>query len=212
MAFAGPDEQDLYSLQLDGGELTVCLANIARDYKRDGDAEAIRRFVDRTLKTCALPGWERAESLLFFSAEPSDHQFGDTIHWGVSDSVSKVLVLTDLQESKITWVTPGMLKNWGASQETAVAVAERNMDRLLEDKEPELAGEIDGMPLGMIPVDSVFKASVIFAPDFKQFILQKLDWPVLAVIPCRDFIYVLSEKDKALLNQVGAVVQREYRE
>ncbi len=105
-----------------------------------------------------------------------------------------------------------MLQDWGVSEDAAVAAAGINMDRLLQGKELELAGEIDGMSLGMVPVDSVFKASVIFAPGFKRFVSQKLDWPVLAVIPCRDFIYVLAEKDKALLNRMGDVVQREYRE
>jgi hypothetical protein len=63
----------------------------------------------------------------------------------------------------------------------------------------------------MIPVQSVFKASTIFSPNFKEFVKDDLGWPVLAVIPCRDFIYVLPEKDKALLNRMGGVVQNEYR-
>jgi hypothetical protein len=67
------------------------------------------------------------------------------------------------------------------------------------------------MNLGMVPINSVFKASTIFASNFKEFASKKFEWPVLAVIPCRDFIYILSEKDKALLNRMGAVVQREYR-
>ena len=212
VSFSGPDAQGLYKLESESGRLTVSLENIARNYKRDGEPEAIIRFIDQTLSTFVLPKWEQAKTLLYFSAEPSDHQFGSTIRWPVSESVSKVLALTDLQEGKITWITPKMLTEWGVSQETAVKVAEANMDRLLQDKEPELAGEIDGKLLGMIPVDSVFKASTIFAPSFKGFISRKLAWPVLVVIPCRDFIYVLPEKDKALLDKMGAVVLREYRQ
>ena len=71
---------------------------------------------------------------------------------------------------------------------------------------------IDGMRLAMVPLDSVFKASVILAPNFKDFVAQELEWPVLAAIPCRDFIFVLSEKDTALLQRMGGVVQREFRE
>lgn len=212
VSFTGPDAQGLYKLESDFGRLTVNLENIAKNYERDGDPEAIIRFLDQTLSAFVLPEWEQAKSLLYFSAEPSDHQFGRTIRWPVSESVNKVLVLTDLQEGKITWITPGMLTEWGVSQEVVVKAAEANMDRLLQDKEPELVGEIDGKVLGMIPVDSVFKASTIFAPSFKGFISRKLDWPVLVVIPCRDFVYVLSEKDKALLDKMGAVVQREYRQ
>jgi hypothetical protein len=212
VSFTGPDDQGLYKLELERGVVTVTLDNIARNYERDGDPEAIGRFVDQILAAFVLPEWERAKSLLFFSAEPSDHKFGDTIRWQVSESVCKVLVLTDLQEGRITWVTPNMLGDWGISQEVAVESARANMDKLLQGIEPEIAGEIDGMPIGIIPLGSVFKAATIFAPGFKAFISKKLEWPVLAVIPCRDFIYIISEKDKALLNRMGAVVQREYRQ
>ena len=85
------------------------------------------------------------------------------------------------------------------------------MNRLLDGKRLEVQ-KIDGMKLGLVPITSVFKASIIFAPNFRTFVSTELEWPVLAVLPCRDFIYVLSEKDKALLNRMGAVVQREYRE
>lgn len=212
VVFSGPDEEGLYKLQLGKGSVTVCLENIAREYARDGDPRAIERFVDTTLATFTVPEWARAKTLLFFSAEPSDHQFGDTVRWQVSDSVCRVLVLTDLQESKITWVTRSMLEEWHVNEAEAVAAAGANMDRLLEGKEPELGEEIDGVRLGMVPIDSVFKASIVFAPGFKSYVSKKMAWPVLAVIPCRDFIYILSEKDKALLNRMGAVVQREYRE
>ncbi len=100
VAFTGPDDQGLYKLQSGDGKLTVSLENIARNYERDGDPEAIHRFVDQTLRAFDLPEWERAQALLFFSVEPTDHQFGDTIHWSVSGSTSKVLVLTDLQEAR----------------------------------------------------------------------------------------------------------------
>ncbi len=212
VAFSGPDKEGLYKLQLEKGIVTVCLENAARDYARDGDPKAIARFVDATLATFAVPGWARAKPLLFFSAEPSDHQFGDTVRWQVSDSVCRVLVLTDLQERTVTWVTRKMLDEWRVNEADATAAAAANMDRLLEGREPELGREIDGMRLGMVPVESVFKASVIFAPGFKSYVSKKMAWPVLVVIPCRDFVYILSEKDKALLDRMGSVVQREYRE
>jgi hypothetical protein len=212
VSFSGPDAQGLYEVRIAGTDLTISINNIARDYSRSSDSKIVEQFVDRVLATRAVPPWEQAKPLMFFSAEPADHQFGDSIHWSVTDKVSRVLVVTDLNEGTVTWVTPGMLKNWHVSQDEAVQAASTNMNRLLEGKQPELAGAIDGMSLGVVPVNSVFKASTIFAPNFKEFATKKLGWPVLAVIPCRDFIFVLSEKDKALLNRMGAVVQKEYRQ
>lgn len=212
VSFSGPDAQGLYKLRVGPTDLTVSTENISRDYARSSDPKIIERFVDRVLATGVVPAWEQARSLLFFSAEPADHQFGDTIHWTVSEKVCRVLVVTDLHEGTITWVTPDMLKNWHVSQDEALQAASTNMNRLLDGKQLELTGAIDGMSLGMVPVDSVFKASTIFAPNFKEFVSKQLGWPVLVVIPCRDFIFVLSEKDKALLKRMGGVIQKEYRQ
>jgi hypothetical protein len=121
------------------------------------------------------------------------------------------VVLTDSSEGRITWLTPSTLAKWGTTREEIETAASENMDRLLAGKRLEVH-EIDGMKVGMVPLDSVFKASEIFAPGFKTFVASDLEWPVLAVLPCRSFIYVFSEKDKALLNRMGAVAQREYRE
>jgi uncharacterized protein YtpQ (UPF0354 family) len=211
VAFSGPDSDGLYKVQTERGELTVSLDNISRNHERDGDPESVVRFVDQVLSTFVLPTWDRAQSLVYFSAEPSDHDFGETVRRPVSDGVAKVLVLTDLKEGKITWLTPADLAKWNVSQDQIEQAASGNLSRLLDDKRLEVE-EIDGMKLAMVPVESVFKASVIFASDFKSFVTNQLEWPVLVVIPCRDFIYVLSEKDKALLNRMGAVVQREYWE
>jgi len=69
---------------------------------------------------------------------------------------------------------------------------------------------VDGSALGMVPVDSPYKASVIFADAFKPLVESVLGWPVLAVLPCRDFIYVVADKSP-LVGRLGAVVVKEYR-
>jgi hypothetical protein len=210
IAFSPPDKEGLYRVQTDRGEVIVNLENIARDYQRDGDPKSVIHFVDRVLKTSEFPRWEIAQSLVYFSAEPSDYDFRDTIRETISDKVCRVLVLTDVDEGKVTWLTPSSLSRWGVTRAQVEAAASNNMNRLLDGKRLEVE-VIDGMKLGMVPITSVFKASIIFAPNFKTFVSTDLEWPVLAVLPCRDFIYVISEKDKALLDRMSAVVQREYR-
>jgi hypothetical protein len=106
-------------------------------------------------------------------------------------------------------VTPRDLRRWRASKAKAHTIADQNQSRLLEQIALQV-DTIDGMSLGMVPLASGLKASVIFAANLKPFVAQ-LGWPVLAVIPCRDFIYLIAEKDQALLGRMGTVVQREYR-
>jgi hypothetical protein len=72
--------------------------------------------------------------------------------------------------------------------------------------------DVHGAKLGMIPVSSVFKASVLFAPAFRAYVEPVLGWPVLATVPCRDFIYVIPESDQELLGAMGRVIQQEFRE
>src|SRR5690242_7802399 len=71
----------------DGGTLLVSLDNIAREFERDRDAALIERFVDRVLSPLEVPGWERARSQIYWSAERFDNDFGDTLRETVSDTV-----------------------------------------------------------------------------------------------------------------------------
>jgi hypothetical protein len=120
-----------------------------------------------------------------------------------------VLTLTDADQTKITWVTPSMCAEWGTSVEQVASAAFANQDRLLSEIELEVA-EADGKALGMVPLESPYKASVIFAPSFRGFVEKVLGWPVIVVIPCRDFIYVIADKSP-LLNRIGSVVVKEFQ-
>lgn len=209
VAFKPGAEDGVYRLRIGGTDLIVNTENISRNYRRDGDARQVVHFVDQVVAASHQPPWVEAKSLVFFSAEPSDGEFGDAIRSKLTDTVDRVLVVTNFGESKVSWVTPAMLEKWRVSREDVENAASGNMAKLLTGKSLEIRN-VDNGKLGMVPVDSVFKASVIFAPTFKAFVSKDLGWPVLAVLPARDFIYVLAEKDKDLLGRMGRVVVREY--
>jgi hypothetical protein len=210
IAFAKDDDLT-YRVQLDGGEVTASLGNVWRNAERDEDPDVIKRFVDKLLDNfCStLPTWVEASDLLLWAAEPADQDFGDTIKAVVTDEVSRVLTLTDAAQTKITWVTRATCREWGVTIDEAVAAAFLNQDRLLHGLELELA-QAHGNALGMVPLDSPYKASVIFARSFKHLVESALGWPVLVVLPCRDFIYVVAD-NSPLLNQMGSVVAEEFR-
>ncbi len=211
VTFSGPNSEGLYAVMAEEGERTISLYNLQRSFDRDRDPEAVARFVGFVLKPLSLPPWEKAKGLVCYSAEPSGSDFGDTLHAKVSDGVTKIITLTDISEGTVTWLTSACLAEWEVTREQLESAANDNLSRLLDGKQLETT-EVDGMHLGMVPVDSPYKASIIFSAGFKRFVSTELGWPVLVTIPCRDFIYVISEKDKALLERMGKVVQSEYRE
>jgi hypothetical protein len=199
-----------YNVETERGTLTISLDNIARELEREKDPAVVERFVDRVLSSLETPAWDVAQDRVYWCAERFDNDFGDTIRETVTDTVTRVLVVTDFEHGLISWLTPSQLAKWNVSIDDVRARAGRNLDALLVGKRLEVS-EIGTAKLGMIPVGSALKASVIFAPGFKQLVADVLGWPVLVVIPCRDFVYVIPETDKDLLPRMGPVVQREFR-
>jgi hypothetical protein len=202
---------DEYSIEVDRFKVTANLFNVRRNAERDNDPETIRRFVDRVLTTFPLKllSWVEASERLLFSAEAADQDFDDEVRLPVTDEVVRVLTLTDCDQSSVAWVTSKMCEDWGVPVEQAISAALANQARLLEGIELEVA-EADGKALGMIPLEGPYKASVIFSPAFKRLVEPRFGWPVLVVIPCRDFIYVLAD-ESPLLGQIGSVVVSEFR-
>jgi hypothetical protein len=207
------EEEYVYRVTSHGRTISASLENVRRNAERDQDPDAIRRFVDKVLSP--LPPidtpWSEASTLLLWSAEPTDTDFEDSIHISVTDEVSRVLTLTDLDHGGITWVTPRMCAQWGVTVEHAASVASANQELLLNGVCLDVhRGEQEGDAIGMIPLDSPYKASTIFATAFKRLVEPALGWPVLVVVPCRDFVYVVAN-ESPLLGSMGSVVVNEFR-
>jgi hypothetical protein len=199
-----------YRVRSARGDVLVSLANLRRDVERDKKPNAVGQFVETVLETLSVerPGWDGASKLLFWAAEAADLGRTDCISEDLTRETCRVLTLTDESRSLVTWVTSSMCDDWGVRIDEAKAVASRNQDTLLAGLSLETA-EAAGERLGMVPVDSAYKASVIFAPSFRQFVEPHLGWPVLVVLPCRDFIYIVSDSSP-LVGKLGAVVVREF--
>ncbi|HVJ15295.1 MAG TPA: hypothetical protein VM686_07635 [Polyangiaceae bacterium] len=206
-------EDDLvYQIQVGGWDLSVNLDNARRNAERDQDPGVITRFVENILGFSGRhPEWDEASTLLFWSAQPADSDFGASIHVAVTDTVSRVLTLSDAERTRVTWVTPSMCHKWGVTVDQACSLAASNQNRLLEGLKLETAhGDDVSDTLGMIPLHPPYKASTIFASAFKNLVEPVLGWPVLVVLPCRDFVYVIAETS-TLLESLGPVVVEEFR-
>jgi hypothetical protein len=199
-----------FAVKLNETEFTISLENLARDFATDQDLRRVSRFVETILSTLQpLPDWPLAKAGIRFSAERSDHDFGDSLYESITDSLCRVLAYVDPGETSITWLTASMLEDWNVSREEAAAVAAENMSELLRQTPVEIE-MIDRFHLGMLATNSPLKASLIFSPNFAEILAPKLGWPVFAVIPCRDFAYVFPETDRDLIGRLGRVVVEEY--
>jgi hypothetical protein len=69
--------------------------------------------------------------------------------------------------------------------------------------------EIKGDKLGMLKVEEPYKAALILTKTLKDKVSNELGWPIFAVAPTRDFVYLFS-KHSSLVNKVGQVVIREF--
>ena len=78
-----------------------------------------------------MPSWPEAAAGIRFSAEPSDHQFGDVLVEPISPDLCRVVVYTDPEERRLSWLTPSHLTGWGVSADDLGGAAATNMDALL---------------------------------------------------------------------------------
>jgi hypothetical protein len=200
-----------YRVVLGDLKLTINLENKGREFDETGDEAILKHFVDTILEHQTIPpaSWEAARTRLFFAAEPSDHDFGDTCRQQVSDQVCLVLVYMAEQGQHIVWMTPTLLAELGTSREQAEAHAVDNLARLMAETPIETT-EVDGHLLGMLATHSPLKASLIFAKNLREKAEPLLGWPLFAVIPCRDFAYLIPESAQALFPRVAQVVIGEY--
>ena len=199
-----------YLTDLDGWKVTCHLDNISRDWERDRDPRRIIDFVESLTKLPRLPAWEEARPRIRWQAEAADNDSGDTFHDKVSDMVCLVLAYVTPDEAQILWLSPHLVQPWGKTRDELWSAAVANMTAILGDTQVTVE-PIEEHRLGILNTKlTAFKAALLFAPGLKQVVEPVLGWPLYAVMPCRDFVYVLSQKDRDLLGRMGPVVVREY--
>jgi uncharacterized protein YtpQ (UPF0354 family) len=210
VTFSFDRETGRYKVQHEGLELFVSLDNLARNYERDRDSAHITGFVDAVLASPAdRPSWEEARPSILFCLEPSDYQQPPEIRSAISGRVDRVPVYYDEQEGTISWIAPAQIADWGVTPEEVEAAALGNLAAVLKDATIEHS-DIDGVALGFIRTTLPFKSALILAPNLKEIVAPVLGWPLLAVIPDRDFLFLWAAKHDGFANRVGGTVVKEF--
>lgn len=202
-------ESGRYSVEVGGLRLLISLDNLQRDVASDGDAGRGSRFVDAIVAPAGASEGAASADALFWCLEPSDYEERADYRVALSDRVDRVLVNLSPDGRLITWVTPAMLGSLGLSESEAGAKAFTNLGRALSEASIE-SQDIDGVKLGFIGTSLPFKASLILAPNLREVVGPVFGWPLVAVVPDRDFLYVWAARHTNFVQRVGGVVVREY--
>ncbi len=171
------------------------------------EPDALEAELTSMVHAVGLPqGWFVARSgvrllLMAQSAVPDD-----SLHLPLTRTAAAALVHTDPDESLITFLKKGHLDTWMTDLQTAHEAALTGLDQALSGATLEL-DEARGHRLGMLATHSPFKASLLLAPSLKERVAEPLGWPILAVAPCRDFLYLFS--DEALIPLLANTVMHE---
>jgi hypothetical protein len=206
------DEEGYYIIDRNSLTCKINLENLSRDYAQDRDPERVVHFVNAILSQMERPEWTEAEGRIRWQAEPGDHDFGEVLRDAVSDSAVLVLVVASADDTQLRWLILEDLAHWGKTEEELWETAAGNMAQILRDATIE-TDDIDGHKLGMIATEHVdSKAALLFAPNLKEIVEPVMGWPIYAVMPCRDFVYIINKESEELLGRLGSVVVREYRE
>lgn len=208
--FAYDGESDRYVIQHLGGELCISLQNLCIEYDRDHDASRVASFVDIALGPWGAPqSWDLASAGLLFCLEPTDYVERPELRVSISEQADKVLIHFDEARGSISWVSQSYLDDWGVSRDEAEMAASANLSALMA-RATLRTEEVGDVTLGFIETGLPFKTALLLAPNFKQIISPALGWPLYAVAPDRDFLYLWAASRPDFIQRVGGVVVREF--
>lgn len=202
-------ETGLHAIEIDGWNATISLDNLQRDCAKDEDVGRVSRFVDSIIASATTADSALSVDQLYWTLEPNNYEVPADYRVTISKEVDRVLVHLSSDGSLITWATPAMLETLQISAEEAAAKAFENLAHALTEATIETQ-DIDGVQLGYLATTLPFKAALILAPNLRETAEPALGWPLLAVLPDRDFLYLWDATQQDLVGRLGPVVVREY--
>lgn len=202
------DESGGYQVWCENQSVLVSVDNLGRDLVGDDtDVQRVAFFVDQIV--ASVEPRTVTPDQLYWCLEPNGYEHATDYRSVVSPEVDRVLTAVNGDGSSLSWVGPGDLESMSLSPDQASDRAWANLDAELRRSRVE-THDVDGVPVAMLGTSFPSKASLILAPCLRDVVSHILGWPVLAVLPDREFIYLWSAERRDFLSRVGDVVVREY--
>jgi hypothetical protein len=190
-----------------GAKLAVSLDNLAGQLTGDnGDAERVAWFTDQVIGA-AGPAALTADGL-YWCLEPNDYRDMPDYRAAVSSRLDRVLVHADPDAALIRWITQRSLSDLGLPDDEAYGRAWSNLDAALGRAPQVTTGPVDGVTLLSFAMGLPSNASLLLAPSLREVVSGIVGWPVLAVAPERDVLYLWNAAHRELADRLGKMVVR----
>ena len=209
--FTSDPKTGRYSVHAGTTPLLVSLDTISREYTIHRDPDCVVQFVDAILKGAAgaIADWKQIRESILFALEPNDYIESCDLRLPVSRRVDRVPVLIDQRRGTWQWIMRDMLEGWGVSIDDVTKAAFANMASALASSTVEHK-EIEGVTLGFFGTELPMKSPLLLAPNLKEIVSPIIGWPLHAVVPDQDFLYVWPAEHEQFCERVGAIAVREY--
>lgn len=145
---------------------------------------------------------------LYWHLEPNDYQDRPDYRASVSPRLDRVLVHADPGGALIRWMTPRALSELGLSADAAAERAWSNLDQAARRAPQVTTGPKDGVTLLSFAAGSPSSASLLLAPALREVVSGVAGWPILAVAPERDLVYLWNARHHDLAARLGPMVIR----
>jgi hypothetical protein len=184
---------DEFVLDYRGNPVTVSLDDLRYDFERDADPQLVVRFVAALIEPAqAPPDWSHVRSNLFLSVESTPEEPDDRISRPVTKLLSLTVVHAVADERILTSITRKQIASWRVSEDDVLQAGRQNMSGLLEEIPLEVR-RIGSLTTAVFSTRSYFKPALIFSPSFKDKVADQLGWPVLALLPCREDVFLVRD-------------------
>jgi hypothetical protein len=173
-----------------GFDATVNLFNVTRQFAKYGDAYSVMQFATSILDDVpSLDDWKKTERQVYWTIQSNDliDQSDLAIH--LSDQTHRALVLHDPATDNFLGLESHMLIDMSVSEEAAAAAADANLAAALQ-RSDLIVRVHRGVRFAMIYTELPFKASLMLAPNLRKVVEPVLGWPLFAVIPRQNFMYL----------------------
>lgn len=198
-----------YQFRLGETDMAVSLDNLLKEVEADHDLTRVGRFVKVVMETSTAGANAISREGLFWCLEPNDHIAKADFCEAVSERVDRVLIHMSGDRTRLTWVSPNMLESLKMSFSEAAEAAAQNLARELSAAKIEFQ-EIDGVRLGFVNTHLPFKASLLLALNLRECVEGVLGWPLQAIAPDRNFLYLWAARHEQFVGRVGGVAVKEY--